>query len=275
MNLVFGPCPERNLHMHASPDFISIIMPAYNAERTISVSINSVISQTWQDWELIIIDDCSTDRTAHIICKYESSDTRIRHIRNSQNSGVASSRNTGLLQAQGVWIAFLDSDDCWEPNKLALQLDFAHHMQANFTFTGSAFMDQDGRRLSHQLNVPLEVTFHQLLKQNIISCSSVLVRTELMLRYPMGADHMHEDFAVWLQILRDNRLKAYGLNQPLLIYRLSASSKSGNKLKAARMTFRVYRYIGLSYPSAFYYWCWYTVRSLSKYRKIKQFGLAQ
>ena len=148
--------------MHASPDFISIIMPAYNAERTISVSINSVISQTWQDWELIIIDDCSTDRTAHIICKYESSDTRIRHIRNSQNSGVASSRNTGLLQAQGVWIAFLDSDDCWEPNKLALQLDFAHHMQANFTFTGSAFMDQDGRRLSHQLNVPLEVTFHQL-----------------------------------------------------------------------------------------------------------------
>ncbi|MCD7909869.1 MAG: glycosyltransferase family 2 protein, partial [Clostridium sp.] len=160
-------------------------------------------------------------------------------------------------------------DDCWAPEKLPLQLNFAHHTQASFTFTGSAFMDEYGNRLSHELAVPEQVTYHQLLKQNIISCSSVMIQKDLLLQYPMGSDQMHEDFAVWLQILRDNHLTAHGLNLPLLIYRLSASSKSGNKLKAAQMTFRVYRHVGLSFPGAVYYWCWYTVRSLQKYRRIR------
>lgn len=256
--------------MPVSSDLISIIMPAYNAERTLSQSISSVMNQTWPDWELIIVDDCSNDHTADIILKYERSDSRIRHIKNAKNSGAACSRNYGVAQARGSWIAFLDSDDCWEPEKLALQLEFAQQMQARFTFTGSAFMDESGCRLSHQLTVPDQITFRQLLKQNVISCSSVMIRRDLILQYPMGSDRMHEDFAVWLQILRENHMKAYGLNRPLLIYRLSPSSKSGNKLKAARMTFRVYRHIGLPYPAAFYYWCWYTIRSLRKYRNIKR-----
>lgn len=253
---------------------ISIIMPAYNAARTISQSIDSVLAQTWQNWELIIVNDCSNDETEEIILAYESRDTRIRHIKNIKNVGVASSRNLGVRQATGQWIAFLDSDDCWEPEKLSLQLNFAQQQQAIFTFTGSGFMDEKGHRLSHELIIPEQVTFRQLLKQNVISCSSVMIQRSLILQYPMGSDHMHEDFAVWLQILRDTHINAYGLNQPLLIYRLSASSKSGNKLKAAQMTFRVYRHIGLSFPAALYYWCWYTVRSLRKYHHLKSPGNA-
>lgn len=256
--------------MPVSSDFVSIIMPAYNAERTLPASIESVIAQTWTDWELIVVDDCSADGTADVILQYEDRDPRIHHIRNAKNSGVACSRNTGVQRAKGNWVAFLDSDDCWAPEKLALQLDFARHMHADFTFTGSAFMDAHGNPLSYRLPVPIQVSFRQLLKQNIISCSSVMIRRDLIRRYPMESDRMHEDFAVWLQILRDNRLDAYGLDQPLLIYRLSATSKSGNKLKAAGMTFRVYRHIGLSLPAAIYYWCWYTVRSLRKYRQLKK-----
>lgn len=250
-------------------DLVSIIMPAYNAEQTLSASIDSVCAQTCSNWELIIIDDCSTDKTPVIIRKYENQDPRIRHIRNFQNQGVAKSRNAGVNCAVGNWIAFLDSDDCWEPEKLAQQLNFARKRNAAFTFTGSAFVDESGKRLAHCLSVPESITYRQLLKQNIISCSSVMIQTNLMLHYPMDSDRMHEDFAVWLQILRDRNIKAYGLNHPLLIYRLSASSKSGNKLNAARMTFRVYRYIGLSYPAALYYWGWYTVKSLLKYGKLK------
>lgn len=249
---------------------VSIIMPAYNAARYITDSISSVLAQTWNDWELIIIDDCSTDHTPDIIAAFEKTDSRIKHIRNNQNSGVAHSRNFGIAKATGIWIAFLDSDDCWTPDKLTMQLAFTQQQQADFTFTGSAFIDEKSQPLPHYLSVPEKISYTMLLKQNIISCSSVLIKRKLLLPYPMASDDMHEDFAVWLQILRDNTACAYGLNQPYLIYRVSSSSKSGNKLKAARMTFRVYRYIGLSLPASLYYWLWYTVRSLLKYRKLRK-----
>lgn len=255
--------------MSTSAAMVSIIMPAYNSARYISDSIASVQAQTWTNWELIIIDDCSTDQTAEIISSFAMSDSRIKQLTNKVNSGVAQSRNTGIANALGHWIAFLDSDDCWTPDKLARQIAFAHKQAAEFTFTGSAFMDENSSPLSHYLSVPQKVSYTELLKQNIVSCSSVLIKRNLLLPYPMASDDMHEDFAVWLQILRDTKICAYGLDQPLLIYRISASSKSGNKIKAACMTFRVYRFIGLKLPAALYYWGWYTVKSLFKYRKLR------
>ena len=174
------------------------------------------------------------------------------------------------MEARGDWIAFLDSDDVWEPEKLAAQIEFAHQKGAEFTFTGSAFMDVDGKRRSYYLAVPEKVSYRQLLKQNIISCSSVLIRRSLLLEYPMEQSGvLHEDFAVWLRILREKHIYAYGLNQPFLIYRVSAGSSSGNKWKAARMTFRVYRYIGLPLVAVLYYWLCYTKRSFFKYKNLK------
>lgn len=254
---------------------ISIIMPAYNAERYIEESIHSVLQQSCPDWELIIIDDCSYDETQRIVKPYTLQYANIHYYKNEQNLGVAESRNRGISLASGDWIAFLDSDDCWHPDKLQKQLNLAASQHAErsqnvqFLFTGSAFIDENSQSLNYYLPAPSKISYHELLKQNVVSCSSVMIRKELIRQYPMKhASKMHEDFAVWLQILRDKQICAYGIDEPLLIYRVSSTSKSGNKIKAAIMTFHVYRYLGLGIFPACYYWLCYTVRSLKKYRHL-------
>lgn len=257
--------------MRELQDRVSVIMPAYNAARYLEESVSSVLAQTWQNLELIIIEDASQDETWELANTLAKRDERIRILRNPNNLGAARSRNRGVQAAKGEWIAFLDSDDVWKPEKLTEQLAFAHHRQAVFTFTGSAFMDADGQCRKYCLTVPEKVGYRQLLKQNIISCSSVLIRRSLILEYPMEhSGFLHEDFAVWLRILKEKHLYAYGLNQPLLIYRVSSASSSGNKWKAAQMTFRVYHYIGLPLAEALYYWLCYTKRSFFKYRNLKK-----
>ena len=248
---------------------VSIVMPAYNAQDYIQEAIQSVLQQTYTEWELLVIDDASSDRTAEIVNQLVRKDRRVHYIKNKANIGAAESRNRGVELAKGQWIAFLDSDDCWHPDKLKRQLDLAEKHRAEFVFSGSAFMNKDGRRLEYYLAVPEQISYSQLLKQNIISCSSVLIKKSLIADFPMKhAEDMHEDFAVWLQILKNRNLQAFGINEPLLIYRITAASKSGNKIKAARMTYRVYRYLGLSVFEAIYYWLWYVCRSLRKYKSL-------
>ena len=248
---------------------VSIIMPAYNAENYIREAVESVLSQTYSKWELLIIDDCSTDSTYKIVESYTQNNNHIRYIKNHHNIGVAETRNKGINKALGEWIAFLDSDDKWAPQKLEKLINLAQKQKAEFVFSGSSFIDENSVPLDFYLAVPDHITYRELLKQNIISCSSVLIRKDLIIQYPMQyASRIHEDFAVWLQILRDKNINAYGLNEPLLIYRITAGSKSGNKIKAGIMTFRVYRYIGISIIPACYYWFIYFVKSLRKYSHL-------
>lgn len=254
---------------------ISIIMPAYNAEKTIGAAINSVLEQTFQDWELLVINDCSTDKTKSVILELANCEPRIHYIENAENMGVARTRNKGVSMANSDWIAFLDSDDLWEAEKLKTQVKWIKHYHARLVFTGSAFIDKDGKRIDYCLEVPKKVVFRELLKQNIISCSSVLVEKKLLLRYPMVGKNMHEDYAVWLNILKNEHICAYGINRPLLIYRVSTGSKSGNKGKAALMHWRVYRHIGLPFILSVYYFSWYMVRNLKKYGKIWRWFLVQ
>ncbi len=247
---------------------ISIVMPAYNAERTISQAIHSVMDQTFQDWELIVVNDQSRDNTKNTILDLAKCDSRIRYIENEKNLGVSKTRNRGVSLALGQWIAFLDSDDAWEADKLRVQVDLIDKSDARFIFTGSAFMDHNGKRLNYYLNIPDKVSFRQLLKQNIISCSSVLIEKALLEKYPMVAGDLHEDYAVWLSILKNEGIQAYGVNRPLLIYRVSGNSKSGNKGKAAVMHWKVYRYIGLPFIQSMYYFGFYMVRNVKKYVNI-------
>lgn len=247
---------------------ISIIMAAYNAENTIGQAITSVIQQTYTDFELIIINDCSTDRTVDVINEFIKRNTRIILINNSKNMGVSYTRKHGLDEAKGSWIAILDSDDLWLPEKLAKQVEFQKKTNADLLYTGSGFMNVDGKQINWKLNVPEVITYRQLLKQNILSNSSALVRKDLYEKYYVIGDDMHEDFAIWLQILR-NGIKAYGINEPLLIYRLDDKSKSGNKLKAAMMNWSTYRYIGLNLLEAAYYEFWYAINGLCKYKHFR------
>ena len=254
-----------------SRDFglVSVIMAAYNAEKTIEQSINSVLNQTYPAVELLVVDDYSQDRTVKLVENIMARDNRVRLIYNKENSGVSYTRKHGLEEAKGAWIAILDSDDIWAPEKLEKQIILQKKMNADLLFTGSAFMDSDGQPIDWYLHAPSEVTYRHLLKQNVLSNSSSLVRKELYEKYYAVGDGMHEDFAVWLGILKEGK-KAYGVDEPLLTYRIAKSSKSGNKIKAAKMNWNTYRYIGLNPLSAFYYEWWYVVKGLMKYKNLKQ-----
>lgn len=249
---------------------ITIIMPAYNCEKFIKQAVQSVISQTYEDWKLIIIDDCSTDGTRRLATELAAGDARIELLCNEKNQGVSRTRNRGIKEAKTEWIAFLDSDDAWDKEKLAKQVALTEgNPQAEFTFTGSAFMRESGELMDAVFQVPERVTRRKLLKQNVISCSSVMIKRELLLRHPMPeGKEIHEDFAVWLTVLSEIEY-AYGINEPLLTYRVYQGSKSGNKRKAARMNWNTYRKVGLNPVVAAYYMFWYAVNGIKKHRKLK------
>lgn len=254
--------------LHKEFGLVSIIMAAYNAEKTIEQAINSVLSQTYTNFELLVVNDCSKDGTAELVKGIAATDGRVRLISNAKNSGVSYTRKHGLEEANGSWIAILDSDDAWTPEKLEKQIELQNRTNADLLFTGSAFMDADGHPIDWYLHAPAEVTYRQLLKQNVLSNSSALVRKELYARHYAVGDGMHEDFATWLGILKTGRL-AYGVDEPLLIYRIAKNSKSGNKIKAAKMNWNTYRYVGLNFVQSLYYECCYTVNGLRKYKNLK------
>ena len=241
---------------------ISILMAAYNSEKTIRYAIDSVLAQTYQNWELLVVDDCSSDNTLSIAGSYV--DPRIRVFRNQSNSGVSRTRKKALDAAAGEWIAVLDSDDMWAPNKLEKQLKLAETYEAKLIFTGSAFVRDDGSPINWQLHVPEELGYRELLKQNLISNSSVLVENNLYRQYYVTNDKVHEDYALWLRITGAGTT-AYGIDEPLLYYRLVRPSRSSNKLNAAKMRWNTYRFSGLDAIPASYYMCWYAVRGMLKY----------
>ena len=218
---------------------VSIIMPAYNSEKFIRQAVDSILGQTFTNYELIVVEDCSTDKTLDILNEYSSENSRITLIRNEKNSGVSYSRNRAISIATGEYIAFLDSDDMWDNQKLEKQVNYVKsNPNADFVFTGSAFIDENDKPLNHILHVPDKISFNDLLKQNIISCSSVFIKRSIIQDIKMPNDKMHEDFATWLTILK-NQKYAYGIDEPLLIYRLSSNSKSSNKIKAAHIQMHI------------------------------------
>ena len=254
--------------LHDDFGLISVIMAAYNAEKTIEQAVTSVLNQTYPNFELLVVNDCSKDRTVELVKEIAVRDRRVRIISNAKNCGVSYTRKHGLEEAKGSWIAILDSDDAWAPEKLEKQIALQKRMNADLLFTGSAFMDLDGQPIDWYLHAPAEVTYRQLLKQNVLSNSSALVRKELYAKHYAIGDGMHEDFAIWLSILKEGK-KAYRVDEPLFIYRIAKSSKSGNKVKAAKMNWNTYRYVGLNPLAAFYYECWYMVKGLLKYKNLK------
>lgn len=257
--------------LHGEFGLVSIIMAAYNAEKTIELAIESVLNQTYSNFELLVINDCSKDGTAKLVEDFSAKDNRVRLISNEKNSGVSFTRKHGLEEANGSWIAILDSDDAWAPEKLEKQIELQNRTNADLLFTGSAFMDSEGRPIDWYLHAPAEATYRQLLKQNVLSNSSALVRKELYAKHYAVGDGMHEDFAIWLSILKDGK-KAYGVDEPLLIYRIAKPSKSGNKIKAAKMNWNTYRYVGLNVVEAAYYEAWYMFKNVMKYANLKFSG---
>ncbi len=243
---------------------VSIITPMYNAEKNIKETILSVQKQEYQQWEMIIVNDASTDNSKQIVEKFEKRDARIKLISLDKNSGIANARNMGIQMANGKYIAFLDSDDLWTDNKLSIQLEYMKNNDYEFTFTGSTYIDEFGNILSQYRKVPLKVTYKKLLKCNVIQCSSVIIDREKITDLKMP-NLKHEDFATWLNILRSG-YKAYGVDKKLLLYRKSNSSVSSNKVKTLKWTWNIYRKSqGFNILKSLFYWCCFVYRTSLKY----------
>ncbi|CAM5524139.1 glycosyltransferase family 2 protein [Eoetvoesiella caeni] len=246
---------------------VSIIVPAFRAESYISETVESVLQQTYQDWEMLIADDCSPDDTVKIVSAWATRDQRIRLIECGKNGGPAAARNAALKQSRGRWIAFLDSDDIWLPTKLQDSLAFALEHNAALVFTAFRRMSFDGSEVGRHIKVPRKVTYRQLLGNTVIATSTVLID-----RDQTGDISMHhtyyDDFVCWLSILKRGFV-GYGLNVDLMRYRIVRKSVSRNKLKSSKEVWNTYRAVeGLSMLASTWYFACYAFRGLLKYRKL-------
>jgi teichuronic acid biosynthesis glycosyltransferase TuaG len=218
---------------------VSVLMPAYNAARTLKESVQSVQQQTLPDWELLlVVDRKSCDDTRAIAQALAAEDERIRLITDLPYGGCSYNRNFAMTQARGEFLAFLDSDDLWLPEKLARQTAFMQAVQCDLSYTGYAQMDWQGRPLARTITPPARLAYDDLLNENLLGCLTAMIRRS---RFPAFEfpDHLHEDFIIWLRMLRET--VAQGLPETLAVYRVAASSRSGNKIRAAAARWRILR----------------------------------
>lgn len=246
---------------------VSIIMPAYNAASYIEKAIASVQAQTYTDWELIVVDDCSTDATAEIAGVFARQDERIRLIRNERNRGVAAARNAGLAASSGCYVAFLDSDDSWYPKKLETQISYLQQTGADLCYTSYCIVDTAGNRIRGDYIVPDRTDYESLLKENVILCSSVVLSGEIARAHAFYLDCYHEDYLFWLTLLKDG-VQAVGCRQILADWCYRKHSRSYNKLHALRKRWCIYRQTqNLSFIQSLRYLMHYSRRGLQKYRR--------
>lgn len=245
-------------------NLVSIITPMYNSEKFIEGTINSVLSQTYQEWEMLIIDDCSTDNCSNIVKSYIQNDSRIKYIRTETNQGVSHARNVALENASGQFIAFLDSDDQWESSKLEKQIAFMKESNSAITFTAYELMDENTNKLNKAIRIPKTVDYKKLLKGNVMGCLTVVIdKTKIDFEIKMSGVP-HEDYVLWLSILKKGYL-AYGIDEVLALYRKSSTSLSGNKIKAAKWTWNIYRNVEkIPLPVAIYYFINYGINGIRK-----------
>lgn len=220
---------------------VSVIMPAYNAEEYISEAVQSVMAQTYTNWELLILDDCSTDSTADKARCFSDLDPRITLYSNPKNIGVALTRNKGMALAKGSWVALLDSDDIWHKDKLEKQLVAAENTGADIVYCSYSLMDKNGEHLSDFI-VPERTSYDDMLRKNVIGCSTVFMRSPILIHHHFSTEHYHEDYVLWLELLKSGYIAAASTDV-LVDYRIADGSRSNDKLKSARNRWLIYREI--------------------------------
>lgn len=219
--------------------FVSVIMPSYNSKKFIAQSIESFRNQTYRNVELIIVDDCSNDGSWEYVQRYVEGDDKIKVFQLKKNGGAAAARNYGIKQAKGKYLAFLDSDDLWHPEKLRKQVEFMESNDYAFTFTNYKMIDEAGNDLNRHVLCPPLMVYKHLLKNTTIGCLTVMLNVEKL--GPIQMPNLQpEDTALWLQLLRKGTT-AYCLQEILAEYRIVQNSASSNKLKVAKKMWAVYR----------------------------------
>ena len=246
-------------------DLVSIIVPVYNAERFLKDTINTILNQTYKNWELILVDDCSTDKSVNIINKYSKKDKRINLVKNKVNSKAAVSRNNGIKKSSGRYLCFLDADDLWDKQKLEKQVNFMKNNDCEFSFTGYEFADKNGKPNRKKVFIPNRINYKQALKNTTIWTSTVMFDMEKLSKEDIYMPNVArgQDTATWWKVLKKIDY-AYGLNEILSFYRRTEGSLSSNKITALKRTWNLYRNVEhlniFSSSYNFFFYCLNAVR---------------
>ncbi|EMI7296336.1 glycosyltransferase family 2 protein [Vibrio parahaemolyticus] len=244
-------------------NLVSIIMPTYNSEGTVPDSIDSVICQTYSEWELIIVDDCSTDNTWQVIQTYADKYDNIRVYQNKENLGAGASRNFAIKKARGRFIAFLDSDDLWTEDKLAEQIPFM--LENNYSLTYTHYSRFNSEEELSVVTAPEYTTYKKLMYSNVIGCLTAVYDTQALGKRYMPLIRKRQDMGLWLDILKDTP-KAYCLPKPLAKYRMD-SGMTANKFSVLSYQWKFYRdVVGLSLPRSLFTFSVYAVKGTMKHR---------
>lgn len=221
-------------------ELVSVIMPAYNAEKYISKAIKSVMNQTYHNWELIVIDDGSADSTVDVVSKIAAVEHRVHLYKNQSNMGVSKTRNKGFDLAKGKYIALLDSDDFWHSDKLEKQLALLKEKNADVVYSSYSLINEQSPDKAKAYIVAQQTSYSDMLCENIIGCSTVLMRSEITKMYCFDSAFFHEDYVLWLTLLKDGYSFA-GCKEVLVDYTVVQNSRSHNKIKAAKNRWIIYR----------------------------------
>jgi len=219
---------------------VSIITPSYNSEQFITTTITSVINQTHKDWELIIVDDASIDNTCNIVSKFSKKDSRIKLIKQTKNSGTGVARNTAIKAAQGNYLAFLDSDDVWKPNKLEKQLAVMKSTKAVICFSSYELINEEGKSLNKIIEALSRLTYEKQLKCNYIGNLTGIYSVDRLGKVYMPEIKKRQDWVMWLNLLKKGGL-AIGIKESLAYYRVRKDSISSNKFNLITYNFNVYK----------------------------------
>ena len=251
--------------MEKNQPLVSVVMPVYKARDFVEEAIRSVMAQTVTDWELLIIDDCSPDDSYDLANALAERDERIRLIRNERNMGVARTRNRGIELSRGKYIAFLDSDDIWYPTKLAAQIELLEQTGAALSYCSYRIVDAGGKPVKPDYLVPSRVSYEDLLKENVVLCSSIVVPAELAKKLRFNTDFYHEDYVFLLDILKEGHMAA-GCTEIQAAWRYMEDTRSFDKRKAALNRWRIYRdYLKLPLPKSAWVFSCYAFAGVRKY----------
>ena len=235
---------------------VSIIMPTYNCGKFIGKTIESVINQSYSNWELIISDDCSIDNTSQVVKKYLS-DKRIHYIKFDSNKGAAEARNNSMNLARGKYMAFLDSDDLWMKDKLERQLKFMKDNNYSFSCTAYEQIDEDDNLLNKIVKPKIKANYNRILLDCPVGNSTVIYNIEKLGKFKVPNIRKRNDDALWLQILKKEKY-IYGMNDVLMQYRVRHNSISSNKLSLIKYHWQLYREIEhLSIPRSIFHICYW------------------
>lgn len=217
---------------------VSVIIPVYNVEKYIHKTIESVLAQTYQDIEIILVDDCSKDKSAQIIAKYKKSHSEIVYFLQHKNMGAGAARNKALEIASGQYVAFLDSDDLWLPEKVEKQIKLMKEKNSPFSYTAIEMIDEEGRLIKGKRSIKEICDYNYLLHNTMIATSSVIVDRNILGNFRMSLRRGGQDYATWLSLLRDGAV-ACGINEVLVQYRVRHDSLSSNKFKSIKQVWEI------------------------------------